>query len=76
MKKLLSIIVLGLLLGGNAYAEQYIEQTIDYSECAYKLEKGKILYSDYNNYNEHNNENYNRKNYDMNNREYDDYGYN
>ena len=55
-KKLLGIMVLGLLLSGNAYAEQYIEQTIDYSECAYKLEKGKILYSDYNNYNEHNND--------------------
>ena len=56
MKKLLGIVVLGLLFCNVSVAEQFIEKTIDYSECADKLEKGKILYSDYSNYNKYNND--------------------
>jgi len=49
MKKLLGIVVLGLLWCGTAYTDdvEFEKEIIELSECAEKLEKGKILHSNF-----------------------------
>ena len=43
MKKLLGIIVLGLMFGGNAYAEEYIKD-IDFKDANYIHSKHDVKY--------------------------------